>query len=442
MRGNIRQRAKGSWTLTIELPGDPVTRTRRQLYETIKGTKRDALKRLAELQVQIDQGGFQKPSRMNLGDFLQQWLHNYAATNVRPRTLGGYQGIVHAHLIPKLGSTLLAELQPSHLQHYYSEALENGRLDGKEGGLSPRSVLHHHRVLSEALGHAVKWGLIGRNVAQTVDPPSPRRSEMAILDTAAIRKLLGAAQGAVYYPMIHLALYTGLRRSEFLRLRWADVNLDMATLSVVQVMHKLRDGRIIFQEPKSAKGRRLVSLGPAAVLALRAHREHQGADLATLGVGLSDDVLVFSHLDGSPYLPDSVSHAFTKIARSAGLKGVRLHDLRHAHASLMLRQGVHPKIVQERLGHSSIAITLDTYSHVTPGLQEAAALKFDEELAETVPVPQIPHLTLSGRHSGRAACVQVTASGHVGQSEVIGRPLVVACWVLAVITCRCGLLSG
>ena len=343
MRGNIRQRAKGSWTPTIELPGDPVTRTRRQLYETIKGTKRDALKRLAELQVQIDQGGFQKPSRMNLGDFLQQWLHDYAATNVRPRTLEGYQGIVHAHLIPKLGSTLLAELQPSHLQHYYSEALEKGRLDGKEGGLSPRSVLHHHRVLSEALGHAVKWGLIGRNVAQTVDPPSPRRSEMAILDTAAIRKLLGAAQGAVYYPMIHLALYTGLRRSEFLRLRWADVNLDMATLSVVQVMHKLRDGRIIFQEPKSAKGRRLVSLGPAAVLALRAHREHQGADLATLGVGLSDDVLVFSHLDGSPYLPDSVSHAFTKIARSAGLKGVRLHDLRHAHASLMLRQGVHPR---------------------------------------------------------------------------------------------------
>ena len=386
MRGHIRQRAKGSWTLTVELPTDPTTGKRQQMYETVHGSKRDALRRLSELQVQVDAAGFMKPSRMTLGEFLGQWLRDYAKTNVRPRTLEGYQGIVRAHLIPRLGNIPLSELQPSHLQHHYSNALENGRLDGKPGGLSPRSVLHHHRVLSEALSHAVKWGLTARNVAQAVDPPSPRRAEIALLDTAAIGRLLEAAQGTVYYPMIHLALYTGLRRSEFLGLRWSDVNLDMATLSVVQVMHKLRDGRVIFQEPKSAKGRRLVALSPAAVLALRAHRERQEADLAMLGVRLSGDVLVFSHVDGSPYLPDSVSHAFTKIVRRAGLKGVRLHDLRHAHASLMLRQGVHPKIVQERLGHSTIAITLDTYSHVTPGLQEAAALKFDEQLADTIPV--------------------------------------------------------
>ncbi|MCH8205632.1 MAG: site-specific integrase [Chloroflexi bacterium] len=385
-RGHIRQRAKGSWTLTVELPADPTTGKRQHMYETVRGTKRDALRRLSDLQTEVDAAGFVKPSRMTLGEFLEQWLRDYAKMKVRPRTLEGYQGIVRAHLIPKLGSIPLSELQPAHLQHYYSDALENGRLDGKEGGLSARSVLHHHRVLSKALLHAVKWKLTAQNVAKAVDPPSPRRTEIALLDTAAIGRLLEAAQGTVYFPMIHLALYTGLRRSEFLGLRWADVNLDMATLSVVRVMHKLRDGRIIFQEPKTAKGRRLVALSPTAVLALRAHREHQEADRAAVGDPLADDALVFSHLDGSPFLPDSVSHAFTKIVRRAGLKKVRLHDLRHAHASLMLRQGIHPKIVQERLGHSTIAITLDTYSHVTPGLQEAAALKFDEELAETVPV--------------------------------------------------------
>ncbi len=363
-----------------------MTGKRRQLYETVRGSKRDALKRLSELQVQVNAAGFVKPSKMTLGEFLDQWLMDYAATNVRPRTLEGYQGIVHAHLMPKLGSILLSELQPLHLQHYYSSALENGRLDGKPGGLSPRSVLHHHRVISEALSHAVKWGLATRNVAQAVDAPRPRRSEMPVMDTVAIRRLLEAAQGTAYYPMIHLALYTGLRRSEFLGLRWSDIDLDMATLSVVQVIHRLRDGRIIFQEPKTTKGRRLIALSPTAVLVLRTHWERQEAELALIGVTLTNETLVFSHLDGSPYLPDSVTHAFTRIAHQIGLRGVRLHDLRHAHASLMLRQGVHPKIVQERLGHSTIAITLDTYSHVTPGLQEAAALKFDQELAETTSV--------------------------------------------------------
>jgi integrase len=244
--------------------------------------------------------------------------------------------------------------------------------------------IFHHRVLSEALSHAVKWGLVARNIAQAADPPSPRRKEMAVLDKGSIYKLLEAAQGTRYYSMIHLALYTGLRRSEFLGLRWRDIDLDMATLSVVQVIHKLRDRRVIFQEPKSAKGRRLVALSPAAVLTLKGHRERQEADLALVGASIRDDALVFSRLDGSPYLPDTVSHAFTKITHRAGLKGIRLHDLRHAHASLMLRQGVHPKIVQERLGHSTIAVTLDTYSHVTAGLQEAAALKFEQELSEAV----------------------------------------------------------
>ena len=199
---------------------------------------------------------------LGLGDFLRQWLRDYATTNVRPRTLEGYRTIIEAHLIPKLGSIALSELQPAHLQAYYAKLLKSGRLDGKPGGLSPRSVLHHHRVLSEALSHAVKWGLVGRNVAQAIDPPRATDKEMTALDGKGIRKLLAAAQGTPYHLLFELAVYTGLRRSELLGLRWKDVNLNKGALSVVQVLHRLRDGRIVCEPPKpeSTEGGRLVSI--------------------------------------------------------------------------------------------------------------------------------------------------------------------------------------
>jgi integrase len=155
----------------------------------------------------------------------------------------------------------------------------------------------------------------------------------------------------------------------------------MATLSVVRTLHRLKGGQTVFLEPKTVKGRRSIALGPAAVLSLRDHRKQQEQLRAMLGSVLRENDLVFSQPDGSPPNPDTVSRAFTNIMHKASLSGVRLHDLRHTHATLMLQQGIHPKIVQERLGHATIAVTLDTYSHVLPGLQEAAALRFDEGLA-------------------------------------------------------------
>ena len=387
MRGQIKQRSKGkgSWTVIVSYRDNGGRR--RQLWRAVRGPKRKAEAERARLIHEIETGTLVEPSKVTVADFLRRWLSDYAATHVRPRTLEGYKVIVERRLIPALGGLKLTDLRPSHLQRYYSEALEAPRLDGRPGKLSARTVLSHHRVLREALGHALKWGLVARNVAQAVDPPRPVRKEMATVDSTGVRKLLEAAQGTVYYPILHLLVYTGLRRSEVLGLHWKDVDLDMGTLSVVQVMHRLRDGRIIFQEPKTPKGRRQVALSPTAVLAMKAHRERQEADRGMMGNALLENDIVFSKPDGSPFLPDSLTHAFARIVRHAGLSGIRLHDLRHTHASLMLRQGIHPKVVQERLGHSTISVTLDTYSHVTPGLQEAAALKFDEGLAEMRQAP-------------------------------------------------------
>ena len=169
-----------------------------------------------------------------------------------------------------------------------------------------------------------------------------------------------------------------MRRSELLALRWCDVDLLLCQAHITRSLHHLRTGEIVFRSPKTAKGRRMVSLSPSAALLLQEHRDKQEAQRAILGIPLKDDDLIFSDLAGNPLLPDTVSHVWAKLVKRAGLEGIRFHDARHTHASLMLKQGAHPKVVQERLGHATISTTLDLYSHVAPGLQETAAARFDE----------------------------------------------------------------
>lgn len=376
MRGHIRKRGKNSYTIVLSLGLDPATGKRNQQWVSITGTKKDAEKRLGELLHQFDNGTFMKPSKTTLGEFLERWLKDYAWPNLAPRTAEGYEHIIRRHLIPGLGNTLLIQLKPEHLQRYYSGKLSGGRCDGK-GGLSPRTVRHHHVTLHNALESAVKWGMLSRNPAAAVNPPPYQHAQWNILNEDNICTLLEAAKKTFYYALFYLMLFTGMRRSEALALRWCDVDLLLCQVYVVRTLHHLRNGEIIFRAPKTAKGRRMIALSPSTALVLREHREKQEVDRLMLGMPLKDDDLVFSQLDGKPLLPDTVTHAWIKLVRRVGLKGIRLHDTRHSHASLMLKQGTHPKIVQERLGHASIQITLDTYSHVAPGLQEAAANRFD-----------------------------------------------------------------
>lgn len=233
-------------------------------------------------------------------------------------------------------------------------------------------------TLHDTLQSAVKWGLLSRNPADAVNPPRYQRSEWHTLSEDDIHTVLEAAKKTPYYVLFYLAIFTGMRRSELLALRWCDIDLLLCQLYVTRTLHHLRDGTTVFRSPKTANGRRMIALSPSAALALREHKEKQEVERAILGILLKDDELIFSQLDGKPLLPDTVTHAWIKLVRRTGLEGIRLHDARHSHASLMLKQGTHPKIVQERLGHASIQITLDTYSHVAPGLQEAAADRFDK----------------------------------------------------------------
>jgi len=391
MRGSVRcvkrketkRNEPKTWEISIDLGRDGTTGKRPRHFETFKGRKTEAQKRLAELLVSLEQGIYVKPSRLTVAQFLEEWLRDYVATNTAPRTAERYEQIVRTRLIPALGSLPLLGLRPHHIQKFYSQDLESGRRDGK-GGLSALTVHHHHRVLYEALRHGVKHGILIRNVAEAVDAPRPEHKKPAILTASDVQLILDACKETAYYVPFFTLAYTGLRRSELLGLRWGDVDLEKSTLSVVQALHQLRGGKYILREPKTKLSRRQIALSPSLAIVLWEHQLKQKDARKLLGKPLEPGDLVFSHPDGRPIRPDSVTRAFHEIAASVGLRGVRLHDLRHAHATILLQQRVNPKIVQERLGHSSVSTTLNIYSHVLPGLQDAAARQFDEAFEHEV----------------------------------------------------------
>lgn len=344
MRGHIVKRYHDSYTIVLNLGKDPASGKRKQQWVSVKGTKKDAEKRLAELLHQLDTGVYMKPGKATVADYLEQWLKDYCQPNLAPRTVEEYQGIVQRHLIPALGQVPLTQLKPDHIQRLYSQKLTAGRADGN-GGLSNRSVRYIHATLHKALEHAIKLGVIVRNPAGSVDVPRQERRDMQTMSESDIHILLEFAKSTAYYPLWYMAIFTGMRRSELLALRWCDLDLILCQVSVTRTIHHLHNGDTIFRQPKTEKGRRLIALSPSMVAVLREHRQEQERIRQALGLTLTEDSLVFSQIDGRPLLPDSVSHAWIKLARRTGLRGIRLHDTRHTHASLMLKQGIHPKIV-------------------------------------------------------------------------------------------------
>lgn len=281
------------------------------------------------------------------------------------------------HLIPTLGSIPLQQLTPARLQAYYTEKLTSGRRDGK-GGLSPRTVHHHHELLHVALESAVKWQLVQRNVADSVDAPKFRQKEMQTFDEEGMLDYLESVKETEYYAVFYTALFTGMRRSELLALRWSDLDLDLGVISINRTLHHLEDKSFVFQPPKTPKSRRQVPLSPSTSIMLKRHREGQRAARLLIDLPVTEHDLVFCKVDGRPLLPHSVTQAWRRLVRKAGFPGLRLHDARHTHATLMLEQGVNWKIISERPGHGSVAMTLDLYAHASPGMQQAAAQGFDK----------------------------------------------------------------
>ncbi len=372
MRGRIIKR-KGSknYTIILQLGLDPATGKRKQQWITAGPSKREAEKQMAKLIHELDSGNYIKPDKAIMKDYLEKWLLDYAKPNLSPRSYDRYAGIISKYLIPELGRIKLTQLRPEHLQKHYTTGLNKG--------LSARTVRYHHALIHIALQTAIKWGLINRNVADAVDPPRFNRSTMQTWSENEINCFLVAAKKSHYYPLFYTALFTGMRRGELLALRWQDVDFIYSQIYINRSLHQLRNGSYIFTQPKSEKSRRTIAMSSSLFIVLGEHRKAKEAEALLLGQPINEADLVFSN-SGKPLRPNTVTYAWERIAAQAGVKVIRLHDARHTHASLMLKQGTHPKIVQERLGHTSIQMTLDTYSHVAPGIQQAAAESFDKLL--------------------------------------------------------------
>lgn len=366
--GHIEQRGN-SWSIKVSLGKDASGKPRYQ-WLTVRGSRKDAEKRLAEVLHQVNSGAVTMPGKVRVADYLDRWLGDYVKPNLSPRGYERYKDIARIYFKPVIGNLLLPQLKPEHLQKLYSE--------WQTQGLSAGTIRYHHAVIHRALATALKWGVVVRNVADAVEIPRIKRSEMLTWDEHELSQFLEAARdSSQYYELFYLALFTGMRRSELLALRWQDIDLILGQVYVSRGLHQLKDTSFVFSQPKSAKSRRTIALPPSAALILQSYHNKLLMDAAMLGTTLTDDILVFSTIDGKPLRPNTITRAWVNLAIRAGVKRIRLHDARHTHASLMLKQGIHPKIVQERLGHSTIAMTLDTYSHITPGLQEAAASSFD-----------------------------------------------------------------
>lgn len=378
MKGSIINRPKGSngWSIILEVR-DEATGKRKRRWHSFTGTKRKADDECARLIAELNSGNALEPNKATIAQFLGRWL-DHIKTQVTPKSHERYAGIVNQNLIPAIGAIRLNKLKPVQISTAYSTAIESGRRDGT-GGLSPRTVGHMHRVLKQALGQAVKWKELTHNPADAVDPPRVEWKPMQTYDLPQTVELIDAVRGTPLLVPTVLAVLCGLRRGEICALRWRNVDLVAGQISVVESLEQTKAG-LRFKSPKSGKGR-TVALSGTVVDELRAHRVKRAEELLRLGVRLSDNDLVLGHADGSMISPIYISQLWARSIKKTRLARLRFHDLRHAHATHLLSNGVHPKVASERLGHSKVGITLDLYSHVIPGMQEDAAAMLDGALS-------------------------------------------------------------
>lgn len=376
MKGHIRERSPGNWAIILDVV-DPETGKRKRKWHSFKGTKRGAQKECARLITEIQNGGYVEPNKILLSDLLLRWI-DHAKSQVTPKTHERYTEVVKKNLIPALGGVHLTKLRPAQISAAYTKALANGRRDGK-GGLAPATVVLMHRLLKKALKQAVRWELTARNPADAVDPPVVERKAMNTYDLDQTIVLLDNLEKSRLLIPVMIAVLCGLRRGEIVALRWRHIDLANGTLTVSESIEQTKEG-VRTKPPKSGKGR-VVTLPAMLAARLRQFRVEQAEELLAIGVRQTAATYLYTREDGEPVQPRTLTQAWSKLAASSDLPKIRLHDLRHAHATHLLGSKVHPKVASERLGHSRVSITLDLYSHVLPGMQEEAVARVDEALS-------------------------------------------------------------
>jgi integrase len=369
MRGHVQKRGRGSWRLKWELTRHNGERTTR--YKTVRGTRRQAEAELATILASLHSGSYVDPNRITVQDLMVKWRDDVAKHEVSAKTFERYAEHV-LRVIDGLGHVRLSMLSPLQIQEFLSDLRARGH-KRRTGGLSEQTLLHVFKILKAALDQAVRWRLIVANPAADVRPPRPPRREVVTLSAEDMMRLLSAAEGSELETAVLLWLTTGLRRGELLALRWGDVDRERSRLTVARTLEETKAEGLSFRAPKTSRSARIVPLPSITMDALGKHELRQKRRRLAAGSAWEDQGLVFSNTWGGPQRPRNVTKAYAALARRAGLNEVSIHTLRHTHITELLRAGVHPKVVSERAGHTTVAFTLQRYGHALPDMQADAA---------------------------------------------------------------------
>ena len=379
MRGHVAKKGNRYYVVIYEGVDQSTGRQRHRWYAG-GATRKEAEKLLAEMVKRNHDGDYRAPERITLGAYLEErWLPTKRA-QLRHSTWDSYRRNVEIHVKPRIGSIPLQRLTPEDLDGFYAELMVDGRRNGAGGGLSPRTVRIIHGMLRKALADACRKGTLVRNVADLADPPKPSaygRRELRIWNAGQLRQFLDDMSDHRLHPAFFLAANTGMRRGEVLGLRWDDIDLDAARLSVRHAVLNVAY-ELVIADVKTPTSRRTIDLDRRTIDVLRQWRQVHLEEQMALGRRPDDHGIVFAALEGGPTHPDLFSQTFDRHIAKSTLPRIRLHDLRHTHASILLKAGVPVKVVSERLGHSSPAFTMTVYQHVLPGMQADAAATFSE----------------------------------------------------------------
>jgi len=367
-RGTITSRSPGSYRIRYSLARDPVSGKRRFGTATIRGTRKQAEKELVRLLRSVDTGEHVDPTRITVAEWLKLWVDTTKA-EVSPKTHERYAEIVRCYLVPAFGGIQLQRLTPTDIQKGYNNFTRKP---------SARTRRHIHQILKSALARAVEQQALTRNPADAIKRlPKVKKEPITALIVDQTKRLLDEIRHTTTYWPTLIAVATGMRRGEILALRWKNVDLDAGVVRVIGSLEQTKSG-LRFKSTKTEKAR-AVTLPKFAVEELRRWKRVQAERLLGLGVRQSGSTLACCREDGKPKQPESLTHEFTYlVGRIKDFPRVRFHDLRHSHATQLLASGVHPKIVQERLGHSTITTTMDLYSHVSETMQSDATTRLDQ----------------------------------------------------------------
>ena len=365
--GSIYKQRDNLWAASITVE---TAQGRKRKYFYGK-TRKEVQEKLAAAAHERQQGTIVTAPNQTIEQFLTNWLMTHKSS-VRPRTTERYEGFVRLHVVPVIGRVRLDKLSAQHVQTLYAQKLEEG--------LSPTTVNTLHMMLHRALKDALRWGLVARNVCDLVSPPRRAHYEFKSLSKEQAQKLLTALHGHNMEALFVLALTTGMRRGEILALKWQDIDFEQNMLQVRRIFTRSKGQRYLEAEPKTEKSRRSVALPAITTTLLKKHQASQQELRRQVGEYWQAHDLVFCTALGTPLNPNKVLERFKTVLKKAGLPAIRFHDLRHSAATMLLAMGVHPKVVQELLGHNQISMTMDIYSHVLPTMQKDAMSKMNDAL--------------------------------------------------------------